>query len=195
MQILLSEKSGFNVDVDVRGGDHLLKSLLADEIEFFVCADRHVNKIVENIVRYPLCKIELAVFAREDHPLVGKSAVAESDLKDYPICSTLLPVWARKNSDLLYGWREEHQFKTAIYSDDTLFKLKITSETDCLIVLEKQMQPIDFPCRLVEIPADSLISTWKNIDVVIVTLENRRLSPLAQYLIDTLKNMDHDLSI
>lgn len=185
----LVHNSDFHIEIVEQPADTLLNSLLKEDVEFYIAAERDVDTISNRLVLKHLCHTEFVVAARKCHPLFSKNIINLNDMSEYPMLSPRIPMSNGYNGDATYGWRHEYNIRTTIHCDDVLYLMDLADKTDSLIVVMKNVLLSHPEYNLVELPLGGLIDRWKDQDIVLVTLENRKLSPMARSIINDLASL------
>lgn len=191
----LSHCSGFDIEIIEQSGEKLLNSLLKEDIEFYVAAERDVDTMSNRLALEPLCRVEFVIAARKSHPLASKDSIDLAEMSEYPILSPRIPVSTGYNGDANYGWRHEYNFRTTIHCDDILYAMDLAQRTESLIVVMRHVLSSHPEYDLVELPIGDLIDKWKYQDIVLVTLQNRKLSRMARSIIADLINPPADPAV
>jgi DNA-binding transcriptional LysR family regulator len=172
------------VQVEINNWQQLLESLIREDIEFFVAATAEIAKRPTLQIE-PLMRQQVNLYVRQKHPLKGVSPSLAEVFK-HGLAATKLTPAVRNFLSKMLGLDSEAQLPLALQCDDIDMLHHTALTTDTVIVstdmavskkgLEKKLRVLDvrdFPATYVEMG--------------IVRLRNRTLSPMAKEILRVLK--------
>lgn len=184
---IAGEQPGIEVQVDINSGQELLERLQMEKIEFFVADRRHIARS-GHVRLQPLVEWQLGCYVRSAHPLLAAATVRKMDLAKYPIASVRTP---ERNEHS--HWDTSEQFRVedldqTIYCDDIAVLKEVAANTNAILMTAAASIAGDIRAgKLQELPVCDLQST--SVNLIIVSLLNRSLSPAASLVIEKFKKL------
>jgi DNA-binding transcriptional LysR family regulator len=186
------EQPQLNVQVDINSGQELFELLLAEKIEFFVADRRHVAR-TGNIATRPLVEWQLACYVRPAHPLLALDAVQKADLSQYPIISVRATEQIEhQHWDVIEQLRVD-ALKQTIRCDDIYILKEVALSTDAILITTQSSIVGDLAAgKLQELVVRDMRKA--SVNMIIVSLANRSLSPAAALVIEKFRQLAGPMS-
>jgi DNA-binding transcriptional LysR family regulator len=183
--------------IEVNNWEQLLERLVREDIEFFA-AD--VRDIAESDALHveALAKLRAGFYVRSAHPLDETDHTLQ-DVWAYGVAATRLPSCVRSALGRLLGLPPEESPRLALECDDVNFLHNTALQTDTVVATaDRAAQTYVQQGRLRKLRVTKFPDQY--VEMSIVRLRNRTLSPMAQETIKTLRqfvdeNMPESLSI
>ena len=169
----------------VNNSSHLLKSLLSEEIEFFIAETRDIPADGE-IAITPLTRQHGAFVCRSGHPLLTKENPTIGDLLACGFASMNLPKSLIPLFRQVLGLSDEQALPVVIECDDIGVLTEVVSNEDLIMIMSPKAVDRDITAgRLCALAVEGLPELFA--EVGIVQLRGRSLSPAARLVIATLQ--------
>ncbi len=170
---VLTNNPGLRSSVMVRRAEVLLTMLIAEEIEFFICAERQVPESAPTRAE-PLGWFTMSLLVRPGHPMLGAEPDAE---RAYPLLLA-----ERPRSDLMASVAAIPSLSGPHHLiEDYSAAARITEQTDAIWVSSPLAAAAEIrEGRLVELPGNGRRSP--RVRLVMYSLNRRSLSPAALML-------------
>ncbi|SDK25157.1 DNA-binding transcriptional regulator, LysR family [Pseudomonas delhiensis] len=188
---LIRRHPRLQIDFQVDNWERLSRSLLRDEIEFFIADIRHFEADPGFQTR-PLNPRRGFFFCRAGHPLLAKESLSTNDLFAYPLASARMPPGIRK---LLANLSGKSDLQANIQCEHLGSLVRIVSQTDAIGVGSED--GLRQALANGEVARLHLRNLPHNIDSLqarcgIVSRTGYRLSAAARALIETLVELDEE---
>ncbi|MDF3935832.1 LysR family transcriptional regulator [Pseudomonas citronellolis] len=186
---LIQRHPRLQIDVQVDNWERLSRSLVREEIEFFIADIRHFEADPGFQTR-PLHPRRGLFFCRPGHPLLSKDSLSTNDLFAYPLASARMPPGIRK---LLANLSGKSDLQANIQCEHLGSLVRIVSQTDAIGVGSED--GLRMALANGEVERLHLRNLPQNIDSLqarcgIVSRTGYRLSAAARALIETLVELD-----
>ncbi|AMO75201.1 LysR family transcriptional regulator [Pseudomonas citronellolis] len=188
---LIRRHPRLQIDFQVDNWERLSRSLLRDEIEFFIADIRHFEADPGFQTR-PLSPRRGFFFCRTGHPLLAKESLSTNDLFAYPLASARMPPGIRK---LLANLSGKSDLQANIQCEHLGSLVRIVSQTDAIGVGSED--GLRHALANGEVARLHLRNLPHNIDSLqarcgIVSRTGYRLSAAARALIEMLVELDEE---
>ena len=169
----------------VNNSSNLLKSLLSEEIEFFIAETRDIPADGE-IAITPLTRQRGAFVCRSGHPLLAMKEPAIEDLLACGFASMNLPKSLIQLMRQALGLSAEQALPVVIECDDIGVLTEVVSNEDLIMIISPMAVAKDIAAgRLSVLVVEGLPEMFA--EVGIVQLRGRSLSPAARLVMATLQ--------
>ncbi|MBD1551029.1 LysR family transcriptional regulator [Pseudomonas typographi] len=178
---------------EVNNWENLSRSLVRDEIEFFIADTRHFEAD-PSFQTQPLTHRRGLFFCRPGHPLLAKESLSTNDLFDYPLAAGRIPMGARKVLANLSG---KENFDLHVECEHFSVLKRIVHNTDAIgIGTYEALQESLTERKVVQLHLRNLPKNLESLTAQcgLVTRTGYRLSPAARAMIDLLVEQDHRLA-
>jgi DNA-binding transcriptional LysR family regulator len=183
--------------IEVKNWEQLLERLVHEDIEFFVADARDIAESDALHVQ-SLARLRGGFYVRRAHPL-GETEHTIQDVWAYGVAATRLPNHVRGALGRLLGLPPEEQPRLVLECDDVNFLHNTALQTDTVVVtIDCAAQAYVQEGRLRKLRITRFPDQY--VEMSIVRLRNRSLSPMAQETIKAFRqfvdaNMPEGLSI
>jgi DNA-binding transcriptional LysR family regulator len=189
---LVREKPLVSIDIEINSPRHLLEHLLNEEIEFFV-ADLLSVPQNSHISVLPLERLYLSCVVRAGHPLTLKKDLMPLDILDYPLVSARLLDPRKKVLENYLEVTAGRTLRLSVVCDNPVVLKYVTLNSDA-IAITSFVSGHDETTKgnLVALPVPRSIDLSS--ELVVVSLKGRTFSPIAQSLIERMRQLAIELA-
>jgi len=175
---LMSDSRTISIRAHIRRADHLLKSLIAEEVELGLLVDVDLD-LSDEFATTKVGVATTALMARKGHPLEHKRRIKIADLREYPIAGPL-DINVRPNF---------RPIAQVIVCDDYKALTEVVRNTDALFLgsrlfARKACEEGGLAVLDVDFPPEE-----REFDILAVTLKGRTLSPSVNLIIDCCRSV------
>lgn len=183
MPEIFKSRPGLRTNVEVKIGERLLDDLLAERIEFIV-ANTLPIKIDRQFLVRPLTQARSGLFVRSKHPLLYKRKLQLSSIADFPLITHTIPEGTETYFlEEAFGITTGVPVNFAMHCDNAELLRQVALNSDAIMftslptVLDGVKKGFIKMLNISELPI-------RNVDMAIISLANRSLSPSAEFVID-----------
>jgi DNA-binding transcriptional LysR family regulator len=165
------------VSIELGDGDALLGNLRAEQIDFLV-TDRRVPPVTPDVTIQRLPRHDGGWFARPGHPLLARSPVPLTALREFPLVSVTLPAFMKDALHRLLKFRAHEQIPLQVECNDVAVLKEVVAQTDAVLFATASAVRRDLAARrLARIPLSN--PPRLGLEFALVYLAERTPSPAA----------------
>ncbi len=177
-----------NVRVEVNNANYLAEHLRAEELDFYVADLRNIPAASDFEIRR-IGHLSAGFYVRHGHPLLNTPAIEGRALLRFGLASVRVPDKILFALAPLMGLPEGTRLPLAIECDDLNLLKTVAMGTDTVLACADAGAVQEVTSRrLVRLNISDLPTQFS--DMGIVSLKGRSYSPVAQYAVDFLANME-----
>lgn len=177
-----------NIRVDVNNANNLEQLLRTEKIDFYIADLRNVPT-TSDLELTRIAQLSAGFYVQPSHPLLKKSLVTTTDLIPHGLASVYIPESLQKMLAPLMGLTVNSPIPLAVECDDINTLKAVTMSSDTVLVCADDATEHEIATqRLARLEVTGFPALFS--DMGVVSLKGRSFSPLAQFSIDFLKQLD-----